>query len=357
MRSTMRLCWRFALLGCLAMLVGCANTRLEATGVTEPEPAAEEYLPYGVPVPPGVELMALPQPFDPAKMGPADPDSTPELNLAASPTSEYRHMPNPMDKFDTDLVGSPESHNLSAMAVEHHNSNGYWLYKTAAKPLARAQANHDVQNNTVIPQPTSGTRGVYYYAPTLMPPGRSCIESTTIHRRKTPGGAAEHLHGFWDWCGPTADFLVVKNLQNATFRNAYVRVYAGEEFLVTYVHQDPGNGCWGAGFLNYSTGKYERQFYRCGTNRGAWDEGWTMWESYNVEQNNAGPDCVSTPPIKAAGIKVGTAFEPSDDPFKNYPNNYARLIQNEACVPPFVFRTTAPGGFPSNESWEFDTLP
>ncbi len=344
----------------LLALTACSKSNLGSSSVEVTSIDGELYLTYGVPIPEGQELVALPQPYDPETMGPPAPDLTKALNLAELPG--YRDIPNPMDTEQMERLSKQDNPALSTLAIgptstsDDHTNRGFYLLKTTDHPFARVQAHHDVQNNTVVPNPISSANEVLFYAPTLMPAGGSCIESTTIHRRRTVDGPTQHLHGFYDWCSSTGGFKNTKDLTNSTFQSHYIRVYNGEQFLFTYVHQNAKDGCWGAGFYDFTLGKYDQQFYLCGQMRLGRNDGWTMYETYNVMRNNSGPKCPSNPNIKAADIKVGTAYEPSSIPFDRYGNTYQALDNNNSCIysGKYSFVKPAPGGFASN-SWQMNT--
>lgn len=335
-------------------LISCSDGVTTDLNTESASAEGGEYLPYGVPVPVGEELTLLPPPYDPETMGPPISDRTAHLNLAADRTSRYAKMPNPM--WDKELA----RRGLAPLAVPNHHSNkGYWLYKTASYPFARAQQNHDVQRDTRVPVPMSADNPVIYYAPTLLPAGGSCIESVTIHWRfsTNPNVPEEDLHGFWNWCNPNPSFVVTKNLNDATFRNRYVRVFSGEEFLVTFVHQQASGSCWIAGFYDYVEGVYSIQYESCGvTQTGHGTKGWTMWETYNVMQNNTGPTCPSTPSIKAADIKVGTRSQPSNTPFDLYSGTFGTLNIDNPCFNNGAYTfVRPPPGFVRN-TWQANTL-
>ncbi len=139
----------------LMVLVACSEADLNTLNIDAAPADIESYLPYGVPIPEGEELTAVPQPYDPETMGPPIPDLTAALNLAHLPG--YDDLPNPMDpaSFVQDVEQSGQSLSPTQAGFGFHTNRGFRLYETSAHPFARVQANHDVQNNTVVPKPSS----------------------------------------------------------------------------------------------------------------------------------------------------------------------------------------------------------
>lgn len=262
-------------------VVGCADVGDRAAGPTEspaPASAPERYLPYGVPVPEGQVVDALPEPYDPARHGPAIRNTAPGQNLAKMPGAAIPRRKHTPKKFDIPTIDPGSGDRGYFLYADQYNSAGIYVV-------------NDAQTNVSIPSSAIGTT---IYAPTHMSAGGTCLETVTAHYRYSGQSTTTHGHGFWDWCRSSPGWQTFE-VMNSTWKSKYVRVQDGEErYLTQVVSTNPANptgGCWQGLLWNYSAGYWEQKAYSCGNNLSGWGTtGWTMWEShYMMDQAQVCP--------------------------------------------------------------------
>jgi hypothetical protein len=277
------------------------------------------WLPYGVPVPPGQVLTALPEPYTPRKHGALLPDQTPESNLIGLPGFVVGPSPR---RF-------PARGNTPASTVGPSPGTGdhpIFLYTTSVR-WNGVSAVHDVHTDLAIPTVTTLTNAgaVFIYSPTLLPPGGSCIEATTIHQRTQFDNATTHLQSWYDWCGYNFqnhqnNWFRMDSI-NASFINRYVRTFNGQPSLsITIVTPTNYNGCWFGSLYNYLVGGWEQKMTSCGTTQIGHSTGWTMFESYNLMDFG----CPTIQSTRASAVNFADP-RPGPDwvPITDYPNDYS----------------------------------
>lgn len=234
-----------------------------ASGVlprSEDATGSRQYLPYGRPIPPGQSVSLPPEPYDLAKHGPG-----------LRNTSTMRQY-------------SRRTEGVGAMFSAFSDDGDYQLSFAPSSPAQffGVTQSHGVNVGLQLPVATGARRSLY--APTVLPPGGSCIEATTIYERN-PGQPTVRSHGWYDWCNPS-NFPVED--MNATFQAKYVRwnsLHARYTISVSIVTPNTGNlrgQCWFGQLYNYTVGGWEQKAAFCGYSRKPDDNGWSAWESYSL---------------------------------------------------------------------------
>lgn len=217
--------------------------------------------------------------------------------------------------------------------------------------------------------PTAGHDTGYVYAPTLLPPGHTCIEATTIHRRPT-AGPMQHFQGWFDWCQPpNGAWGFAVDITDQVFQLHYVRSYLGKPTeSIVIVTPTTYNGCWYAQMYDYQLGGWTQVFTSCTrpvsyANNGT-SQGWSAWESYFVVSGSA---CVSLSPIRALNIQFADPDSGAFVPISSVPasNVGTPSISTSGCWFDSLVNTTGPYiftypsaaiGLPAN-SWNGNTAP
>jgi hypothetical protein len=241
----------------------------------------EEFLPYGVPIPPGQEVTSDPEPYNPAKHGPPNPNPIPQANLVGKPGAILARR------------GSAP-HELRAVPEPGTGDRGFLINRNQGVGV---YAGNDAQTDLVIPDNAIGTT---IYAPTHLPASKACVETVTVHFRYQGMAGTKHDHGFWDWCGVdgSTGWQVYENM-NADWKSKYVRVADGEERYFTQVWKS--GSCWKGLLYNYSAGRWDERTSICGSHADR-EWGWTMWESW--EMMDKLKVCPNFPGIRASGIRI-----------------------------------------------------
>jgi hypothetical protein len=221
---------------------------------------------------------------------------------------------------------------------------------------------NDVQLDVSLPAPLNGASAVWLYAPTLYPPGLSCIEVTQIHGRTLGTSATMHRLGWWDWCEsyspqtPEGRFVVDEYVTDQAFKDKYVRLSAGEP-TVTVSITTPNLGatatqCWYGMIYNYQLGGWEQKVARCpaAVNYRPNASGWTMWESKNLVDNER---CVTIPSIRANWIMLAHPQYSTWVPFTDYPADYSLVLRGPCwSTGRYTFSTPAAGDMVAPNSWQ-----
>lgn len=302
-----------------------------------PTQLADEWLPYGVPVPPGTRTYVRPEPYDSAKHGP------PRRNMDRS----------------TDLVHTRTSKlppRYFRPSFSPGNGDAVWRLTPSPTNNGGIYVTNDVQLDLDIPlaaaQAAPG-QFVLIYSPTHLPPDGSCIEATMVHQRD-PYGPTTHWFGFWDWCtnvgnqDPTTWGTNWGSLRPADqpFVSKYVRYLHDENQFVVEVYRHTSSNCWTGMIFNYSVGQWESWVTSCGASRilgGGFTGGWTAWESYNLMSWG----CPTLPSIRATSIATRSAS-----------GTYYRLAGQTTDLPGSCFAngTYTFGGYNgSSYAWEART--
>lgn len=331
------------------LFASCVPQREVPTGPGSPEgPVHAEplvlsfglrYLPYGVPVPEGTKLAAVPEPYSFARHGAGIPNTQPEANIVERPG--FVPPPPPIAQ----------------------GSDSYWLRimpSTPAQFFGISQIN-DAQLSLQLPATSGSTR--YLYAPTILPSGGSCVEATTLHSRAA-NSTTVHRQGWYNWCvGPAGAWWVQENM-DPTFQSKYVRHFNGELGLhVSIVTPNNGSmygGCWYGHLYNFNVGGWEQKFSYCGTGtvylppplNPTW--GWTAWESYNLISESS---CPSVQGVRAQVIVVNVSATGAAQFLTDFPSNIGAGSSSSQCWTglggaPYTFI------FPSTSilsTWQADT--
>lgn len=287
-----------SLLGSLLVL---APMLTGAASAQDTIPRAPRYLPYGVPVPVGEAIDAGPEPYQPAKHGPPLRNTQPERNMAAQRGANLPRV----DSNGKGPRGRPDNPGPPGAAggaasdgpdlprpMPGSGDRGFWINAGTG-----VYAANDAQTDLVIPDNAVGTT---IYAPTHMPAGNSCIETTTAHWRDTGQPSTTHGHGFWDHCFKKGWYTF--EYMDATWKSKYVRTLDGEDRYYTQV--DKSGNCWRGLLYNFTAGQWEEKVSPavCGSST---QSGWTMWESHGLM--DVAKVCPSFPSIRASGIQILTS--------------------------------------------------
>lgn len=299
------------------------------------------WLPVGTKVPVGVAINAPPEPYDPAKHGPALTDSRTEANLAGRPSID---RPKRRRSASGDYMPPPGT-----------GDRGFYLTQ-ATRAWYGASAMYDLNLNLQLPTPWGG-HDVSVYAPTMMPPGGTCLEVTQVYHRESDGSTTGKFFGIWDWCesGEDGEFDVFDQ-QVTTWTNRYVRTYQGKPmYAVSIVTPNTGSTmgqCWYANIYDYLAGGWVQKLARCGQPQHGWgNTGWTMWESVFLT-NGA---CPTLPSIRSLDIMLYDPNSGTPTPFTNWPSDNVQLGPYGTCWPsgPYTFVSPVPGV--AANSWRGNT--
>lgn len=281
-----------------------ATTSKDTVG---PQMQPSSALQYGVPVPPGQQLSALPEPYDYAKHGPALPNTATAAERAQQ--GRYHGRPQPRGFGFLRRAGRPSTQPIVTPGTAHE---GWWLYPSNYNNAGIYVVN-DAQTDFSIPSQIvaeAGNDGVIVYSPTHLSAGGTCLEATTIHERYLFGSGTDHAHGFWDWCndrgnpypGSGGTAWAIKEYMDAVWTDKYVRIMQNElRFIVQVYSENPANpagSCWVGLIYNFAIGHWEEKARACGFTRIGHNNGWTMWEEYNLTTNS----CPTVPNISAYSI-------------------------------------------------------
>jgi hypothetical protein len=246
--------------------------------------AQESYLPYGLRIAPGVEITAMPQPFDSARHGRPLSNTSPNANMVGRP--------------DVTLPRRDYGFGVGPYAPTEEpgsGDRGLWLYGAEG-----IYAGNDPALELAIPDAAIGTT---IYAPTHMAPGGACMETVTAHWRYDGMDATAHAHGFWDWCmSDGVGGWQVFEFMDATWVARYVRPYRGDQRYWTQVYTH-APGSWKGLLYNFSEGAWEEKVAISGSNvSGFGSTGWTMWESHYLM--DVAQVCPRFPDIRASGLRL-----------------------------------------------------
>jgi hypothetical protein len=153
-------------------------------------------------------------------------------------------------------------------------------------------------NQSVQPNLHTSDPGDFIYAPTMKPPGGSCIEVVTAYTHD--GGAV----WAWDWCaatpGPAAELKI-----DRSFLDTYTINMDGHiAYTVEVIRTDTATNTWTAMLYNYRTQSWQTLFTSSGTDKsGRGSLGWDIFEVYGFK-----------PPVGNAsycGDAAGDSFDSS----------------------------------------------
>lgn len=306
-----------------------------------PEP---QWLKVGTRVPVGVSIPAPPEPFSPVKHGAALQSDVAFPNLARAP-----------ENANAPKRGRGQANRPLPAPPPGTGDRGFWLHQTTA-PWFGAYAVYDLNMSLGLPA-ASNPNGVWVYAPTMMPPGGSCVEVTQVYRRINGGATTGKLFGVYDWCQSSTGEFDVLEAQVTAWTNRYVRTYQGKPtYAVTIVTPNTGHTmgqCWYAHLYDYLLGGWVQRLARCGTPaRQGSALGWTMWESWWLTNTST---CPSLPSIRSLDITLYHPTTGAAVPFKNAPYDYSQLGPTGTCWQNGVYSFASPvPGLPAN-SWRGNT--
>ena len=270
----------FRLLTVLGLLCVASVSPVRSQGA----PPQATYLPYGLRVAPGIEIVAPPQPFNRAQHGRALPNTAPHANMVGRPNVT-------LPRRDSGFGVGP----YTPAEEPGSGDRGLWLYGGDG-----IYAGNDAALDLAIPDSAIGTT---IYAPTHMSPGGACMETVTAHWRYAGMGSTAHAHGFWDWCASDgASGWQVFEFMDANWVAQYVRSYRGEGRYWTQVYSDAPNS-WKGLLYNFTQGVWEEKVAISGSNiSGFGSTGWTMWESHYLM--DVAQVCPRFPDIRASGLQL-----------------------------------------------------
>lgn len=276
----------------------------------------QRYLPVGTVVPRNTPITAPPQPFD-RRHHTVAPNPLGTLNLAGRPgVSTPRRYPT----VDAQVSSS------SSMAFAPPPGNGdiaITLRDSTQNWSGVFQMNH-VGYGIDLPQRAQSQGTGYIYAPTLLPPGHTCIEVATVHLR-APGATSptQHRQGWYDWCQPGThnhEWNVWVDTENPDFINRYVRYYNAAPTIAIVMEE--AAPCWYSYLYDYSLGSWTLAYSSCPNpvsySPGAYNGlyGWTAWESWDV----VGPgNCPVFPNLHATNIQFANPVTFTWQPITNTP--------------------------------------
>ena len=262
--------WPVAL--CVA-LVSCGEPTSGPSATDPPR-----YLPVGARVAEREALPALPEPFDPRRHR-LVANTRIARNLAGEPgfvgPPRRRKSPDPTAaQVVTTGVGGD-----IGLSLWQWTRHWYGVY-----------AAHDAGLSVQLPARSAAQPASYLFAPTLLPPGWSCLETTTVHERRAGSSTTGHYQGWFDWCqsGPQGRWVVFEPMDQ-DFRSRYVRTWQGRSTIalaiVTASTGSTYGHCWFGTMYDYVQGGWVQVTQSCTTGAGfspAAQGGWVYWESHNL---------------------------------------------------------------------------
>ncbi|HEY9601255.1 MAG TPA: hypothetical protein V6C85_06560 [Allocoleopsis sp.] len=154
-----------------------------------------------------------------------------------------------------------------------------------------AYAAHEINSDLNLPVGGDYT----LYAPTLMPPGNSCLESVTAYWRNSSMTDTGKAWGVWDHCVKQG-WVVFKTMDSDFMKNYVRRISHGHPRYYTSVFKDI-TGKWHAIIFNFNTGNWEDAYSITGFSQ--YSTGWTIFETYFPPAN-----CPNLPNTSARSIRV-----------------------------------------------------
>ncbi len=348
-----------------ALVLGCSEEWPSASPLTQPSSIGEyskalqdgRYIPVGTVVPVGVSISAPPEPFD-HRRHTRVPNELAARNLVGRPGVT---LP---PRWRNGIARTPPSGAALLMAPPPGGAGdadaGLILHQATAQWYGAYQLS-DVGLGVEIPERSTLQGTGFLYAPTLLAPGQTCIEVTTIHlRHPGPSESTEHYQGWYDWCesgvnGAWAMWLPL----DAAFQNRYVRVYAGVPTVtVAIVTPTTFNGCWYSDIYDYLVGGWTQVFTSCASPNSyspGGQYGWTFWESWGVAGANGCPSITS---VRALEIQLANPQTGSWQPLPASDQNFSGNALCWTNVGGSKYTFHFPGdavGFSEN-SWLADTF-
>lgn len=279
----------------------------------------QQWLRVGTKVPIGDSISAPPEPYNPMRHGAPKRSDIAFTNLARRP--EFANAPK---------RGRPVSGGIEVPAPGT-GDRGFWLAQ-ASVPWFGSYAVYDLNMSLGLPAAWN-TNGVWVYAPTMMPPGGSCVEVTQVYRRLHGGSTTGKLFGIWDWCQSGTGEFDILEAQVTAWTNRYVRTYQGKPtYAVTIVTPNTGRTmgqCWYAHLYDYLLGGWVQRLARCGTPvRQSPALGWTMWESWWLTNSSS---CPVMPSIRSLDIVLYHPNTGAAVPFTSASSDYSPLGPTGTC--------------------------
>jgi hypothetical protein len=229
-----------------------------------------------------------------------------------------------------------------------------FYFTQASRPWYGVSAMYDMNLNLALPTPWGG-HNIYVYAPTMMPPGGTCIEVTQVYRRLWGGATTGKYFGLWDWCDSNPRFVVL-DAQVTSWTNQYVRTYQGKPmYAVSIVTVNSGSTmgqCWYGLIYDFNAGGWVQRLQSCGMPLHGWgNTGWTMWESHHLTSGT----CPTLPSIRSLDIMLYDPQSSTPVAFTSWPNDYVQLGPYGNCWPsgPYTFSSPVPGL--ATNSWRGNT--
>jgi len=275
---------------------------------------SHQYLPYGVRIPPGQHLTLLPKPYDRLRDGPPIPNTTPQLNLVGKPG--FVPPPPPMGHLDRRLP--PPGDGQAAIAVNiYPGSTNKWY------GISQTNAARPTMQLPVAPDSTEEL----LYAPTVLPPGGTCIEATTIHEWYPLNPHDRRYQAWYNWCGTTG-WGGFESMADTAFSNNYLRVLGSDTVLSITVSTpdtaNPHGACWYGYLYNYTLGGWEQKYSSCGSGTTSspsgdnGNDGWTAWESWYLFGGYSSGFCPYVPSIFSTDIELLETDDHTAHPITDY---------------------------------------
>lgn len=304
----------------------------------------ERWLKVGTKVAVGDSITAPPEPYSPARHGTSLRSDVTFPNVARRP--EYASAPK---------RGRSEANRPFEVPPPGTGDKGFWLSQASA-PWFGTYAVYDLNPSLGLPTPWNAN-GVWVYAPTMMPPGGSCVEVSQVYRRLNGGTTTGKLFGLWDWCQSGTGEFDVLEAQVTAWTNRYVRTYQGKPtYAVAIVTPNTGRTmgqCWYAHLYDYLLGGWVQRLARCGTPvRQSPSLGWTMWESWWLMNTSS---CPSVSSIRSLDIVLYSPSTSSPVPFTDANADYSPLGPSGTCWLNGVYSFASPVPGLSVNSWRGNT--
>lgn len=214
--------------------------------------------------------------------------------------------------------------------------------------------NAEVQLTRTLPLPVNDSSKSILYAPTVLPPGNSCLESMIWTERLRAEDSTRHYFAYEDWCDTGSD-PVIGFPMDLTFQNHYVRTMNGKP-VVSEAIETPSTAvsprCWYLDLYDYSLGGWVQYAQSCGTSDLTTGYGWALWEAYNVMTPGYCPAIVSASAIDIRFLDANYTSSAQPIDASTYSSDVSvGAVQNPPCWSTGDYTFTYPWSSSPTNSW------
>ncbi len=216
--------------------------------------------------------------FRPRKIQESDPSVRP-LQAVPDPDAPRMRIPPKFDPPRHQIVQGPQRSKKHTGGPQA--GDGDWGVRLNPVSSDNTQnigiyAGQKIRTNLELPH-TWYWGGLWLYAPTVVPPNRTPLESSTRYFRY-PWDASTHREwGVWNF---STNSWVLSEWVDQTFLDKYVRSDGGEPTYWTEVIRQSGSTT--VYLFNFLTGAWQPKYSTTG--QGARDDGWCVFETWYADQ-------------------------------------------------------------------------